>query len=118
MSSESPIHEVPVVEGTHEEVQPTHMAEHTEEAETPFPKASTFVSTPEPSPTFVEVPVLPDVEQKERHLVPELKDEPPLTPCTKCLETCKECREISKNCLRGMIAIMRTIRTLSSYLLK
>ena len=100
MSSETPIQEVPVVDATQEEDQLAHMAEPTE-------GASATDLPPEPSQPVVAVPVLPDFEGKERPLDSEQKDEPPLIPCTKCLETCKERREISKNCLRGMIAIMR-----------
>ena len=99
MTSELPNQEGSFADGSHEEDQLAQMALLAE-------VASTADLPPEKPAPPVEVPVLPDSERNEHHLASEATDKPPPIPCTKCL-ICKECREISKNCLRGMIAITR-----------
>ena len=56
-----------------------------------------------------EVPELPEAELNDPYFTfdHEPADKTPTVPCTECLDLCKECREISKNCLRGMIAITK-----------
>ena len=80
MSSELPNQEVSFADGTHEEDQLAKMALLTEGA-----SIADFPSE-QPARAPVELPVLPDSEQNERHLASEPTDEPPPIPCTKCLD--------------------------------
>ena len=67
------------------------------------------LAPPAEVPDLAEVPELPEAELNDPYFTfdPDPTEKPPTVPCTECLELCKKCREISKNCLRGMIAITK-----------